>query len=60
MSEDVLGDMTERLGAHATRLRSDDGLDAEAALALVDACARLATDAAAELDRRVRAAEEAG
>jgi hypothetical protein len=52
--------MTERLGAHATRLRSDDDLDAEAALALVDACARLATDAAAELDRRVRAAEEAG
>ena len=40
----------------ATRLRSGE-LDSDAAAELVDECARLASRAAAELDREARAAE---
>ena len=42
----------------ARRLRAGE-LDADAAAALVDECARLASRAAAELDRQARAAEPA-
>ena len=54
---DDLEDLTARLEAAAARLRAGD-LDAEAAAALVEECARLAARAGSELDRRVRAAEE--
>jgi hypothetical protein len=54
--EDLEG-VTTRLEQAAARLR-EPGLDAEAAAALVEECARLATDAAAELDRRLRAAAD--
>jgi len=54
---DDLEDLTARLEAAAARLRGGD-LDPEAAAALVEDCARLAARAGAELDRRVRAAEE--
>jgi hypothetical protein len=40
----------------AARLRAGD-LDAETAARLVEDCARLAADAAAELDRRAREAD---
>ena len=44
------------LESAAARLRSGE-LDADAAAELVDECARLASRAAAELDREARAAE---
>ena len=44
------------LESAATRLRSGE-LDADAAAELVDDCARLASRAAAELDREARASE---
>jgi hypothetical protein len=52
---DRLAELTAALEDGATRLRGDD-LDAEAAANLVEECARLAGDAAAELERRARAA----
>ncbi len=55
MSSERLEEMTERLERAATRLRDGD-LDPEAAAALVEDCARLAAEAAAELERRVRPA----
>jgi hypothetical protein len=48
--------LTERLERAAAELRSGD-LDPERAAKLVDECARLATQAGAELDREVRAAD---
>ncbi len=55
MSSERLEEATERLERAATRLRDGD-LDPEAAAALVEDCARLAAEAAAELERRVRPA----
>jgi len=55
VSSERLEEMTERLERAATRLRDGD-LDPEAAAALVEDCARLAAEAAAELERRVRPA----
>ncbi len=55
MSSERLEEMTERLERAATRLRDGD-LDPEAAAALVEDCARLAAEATAELERRVRPA----
>jgi hypothetical protein len=55
---DDLQDLTGELERAAARPRAGD-LDADAAAALVDECARLASRAAAELDRRARAAEPA-
>jgi len=52
---DALAELTAQLEATAQRLRSGD-LDADAAADLVAECARLASDAAAELDRRAGAA----
>jgi len=53
---DPLDTLVERLEHLAAELRSGQ-LDADRAAALVDDCARLAAEAGAELDRRVRAAE---
>ena len=55
---DDLEDLTSRLEAAAARLRGGE-LGAEEAAALVEECARLAARVSAELDRRVRAADEA-
>jgi hypothetical protein len=54
-----LDDIIERLERAATDLRAGD-LAPEAAAALVDECAQLASQAAAELDREVREADTAG
>ena len=56
---DSLDTLVERLEHLAAELRSGQ-LDADRAAALVDDCARLAAEAGAELDRRVRAADTAG
>jgi hypothetical protein len=56
---DRLDTLVERLEHLAAALRSGQ-LDADRAAALVDDCARLAAEAGAELDRRVRAADTAG
>jgi hypothetical protein len=56
---DPLDTLVERLERTAAELRSGQ-LDADRAAALVDDCARVAAEAGAELDRRVRAADTAG
>ena len=56
---DRLDALVERLERTAAELRSGQ-LDADRAAALVDDCARVAAEAGAELDRRVRAADTAG
>ena len=52
---DRLDTLVERLERTAAELRSGE-LSTERAAALVDDCARIAAEAGAELDRRVRAA----
>jgi hypothetical protein len=54
-----LEDLVERLERAAAELRAGD-LEPERAAALVDECARLATEAASTLDHELRAAEQAG
>ena len=54
-----LQDLVSRLERAAEQLRADD-LAPEQAAALVDECARLASEGSAELDRRVRAVEGGG
>jgi hypothetical protein len=56
---DALDTLVERLERIAAELRSGQ-LEADRAAALVDDCARVAAEAGAELDRRVRAADTAG
>ena len=56
MPDQRLDDLVARLEQAAVSLRSGE-LAPERAAALVDECARLAAEASAELDRRVRAAE---
>jgi len=56
MPEQRLEDIITRLEQAANELRSGE-LAPERAAALVDDCARLASEASAELDRRVRAAD---
>jgi hypothetical protein len=56
VAEDRLGQLITRLEDAAASLRSGE-LDGEHAAALVDECARLAAEAATELDREVRAAD---
>jgi hypothetical protein len=56
MPDQRLDDLVTRLENAAAELRSGD-LDPARAAALVDDCARLASEAGAELDRRVRAAD---
>lgn len=58
-SIDVLQDLTDRLEQTAAQLRAEE-LEPRDAARLVEECARLAGEAATELDRRVRAAAEAG
>jgi hypothetical protein len=55
---DPLQDLTDRLEQTAARLRAGE-LEPEQAARLVEDCARLAGEAATELDRRVRAAADA-
>jgi hypothetical protein len=52
-----LDSLVDRLERTAAELRQG-GLDPERAAALVDDCARVAAEAGAELDRRVRATEQ--
>lgn len=54
---DPIQDLTNRLEQTAVRLRSGE-LAPEEAARLVEDCARLAGEASAELDRRVRAAAD--
>ena len=56
---DRLDTLVERLERTAAELRSGQ-LDADRAAALVDDCARIAAEAGAELDRRVRADQGPG
>ena len=53
---DRLESLVERLERTAAELRAGE-LSIERAAALVDDCARIAAEAGAELDRRVRAAD---
>jgi hypothetical protein len=53
--EDRLAALTHALEEAAARLRAED-LSPEDAAALADECARIATEAAGELDARARAA----
>lgn len=55
---DPLQDLTDRLEQTAAQLRAGE-LEPEQAARVVEECARLAGDAATELDRRARAAAEA-
>ena len=55
---DPLQHLTEQLEQAAAQLRSGE-LEPQQAARLVEDCARLAGDAATELDRRVRAAADA-
>ena len=55
---DPLHDLTDRLERTAAQLRAGE-LEPKEAARLVEECARLAGDAAAELERRVRAAADA-
>jgi hypothetical protein len=54
-----LDDLVTRLERTASELRTGE-LSPERAAALVDECARVASEAGAELDRRVRAGDSAG
>ena len=56
MPDARLDELVERLERAAAELRAGD-LPPERAAAVVDECARLASEASAELDRRVRAAD---
>ena len=53
---DRLDTLVERLERTAAELRAGE-LSTERAASLVDDCARIAAEAGAELDRRVRAAD---
>ncbi|MDQ6817410.1 MAG: hypothetical protein M3018_08400 [Actinomycetota bacterium] len=53
----ALDELTERLREAADRLRAGD-LEPDAALTLIEECARLAAEASAEVDERMRAALE--
>jgi hypothetical protein len=54
---DVLTELARRLQETAARLRAGE-LDPEAALQLIEECARLASEASARVDEHVRAALE--
>jgi hypothetical protein len=54
---DALIELTARLHDTAERLRAGE-LEPDAALALIEECARLASEASAQVDQRVRAALE--
>jgi hypothetical protein len=54
---DALSELTERLEGIVQRLRVEE-LEPDAVLAMVEECARMATEASAELGHRTRAAVE--
>jgi hypothetical protein len=54
---DALTELSARLEEAVARLRAGE-LDPDAALALIEECARLASEASAEVDARTRAAVE--
>jgi hypothetical protein len=54
---DPLTELSARLEEAAGRLRAPD-LEVDAALALIEECARLANEASAQVDQRTRAALE--
>ena len=54
---DPLIELTARLNDAAERLRAG-ALDPDAVLSLIEECARLASEASAQVDQRVRAALE--
>ena len=54
---EALIELSARLQETAQRLRTGE-LDPDAALALIEECARLAAEASAQVDERVRAALE--
>jgi hypothetical protein len=54
---DALIELSERLQDAAARLRAGE-LEPEAALAVIEDCARLASEATAQVDARTRAALE--
>jgi hypothetical protein len=54
---DSLSELTDRLKDAAAQLRSGE-LEPDAALALIEECARLASEASAQVDERARAALE--
>jgi hypothetical protein len=54
---DALAELAQRLQQAAERLRAGE-LDADGALAVIEECAGLASEASAEVDERVRAALE--
>ncbi len=54
---DALIELSERLQETAQRLRAGE-LEPEAALELIEECARLAAEASAQVDQRARAAIE--
>jgi hypothetical protein len=54
---DPLIELSERLEEAAQRLRSG-GMEPDATLAVIEECARLASEASAQVDDRVRAALE--
>ncbi len=54
---DPLFELSERLQEAADRLRAGE-LETDVALELIEECARLASEASAEVDARVRAALE--
>jgi hypothetical protein len=59
MADPALEDVIDRLERAAAELRAGE-LEPERAAALVEECARLASQAGAELDRRVRMGEGGG
>ncbi len=59
MPDERLDDLVTRLERAATELRAGE-LAPERAAAVVDECARLASEAGTELDRRVRSGEGGG
>jgi hypothetical protein len=54
---EALDELSERLLDAAARLRAGE-LDPDAALSLIEECARVAAEASAEVDERMRAALE--
>ncbi len=54
---DALIELSERLDEAAARLRAGE-LEPDATLALIEECAKLAAEASAQVDERVRAALE--
>jgi hypothetical protein len=54
---EALIELSERLQETAQRLRAGE-LDPDAALAMIEECARLAAEASAQVDERARAALE--